>query len=481
MGDRSPGISSNRSSEDSAVHPSPPFRKDRQSPGKAPAGDAVHPRLRWSLLVGTAALGLGLLLAGACRERQRDPTAPRPEPAPVAQVRPEAPTPAVTARPPSPPPAPAVRTLPTITAEPSVGVLLARAASVEVQLLRPGRDGGGRAWPAGTMAAAVSGGRLLVAGQAIPGGELRLDFPPGAPGYRHGQRELAGALRLRLERDRVLLIEQEGLETYLTGVLAKEVQSTWPLEALKAQAVAARSYAAARYLTRHDQPWQLDASEQVDMAYAGHVAQVHPNLATALAQTRGQLLWYREQPLPAFFHAASGGHGEAVDAVWPERRTPDGKHELIAAMPAVRDPWDAAGRAVAAQRLGPWKASLPLDELRRLLVAAGQRDPGAIRAVRLVGKDPTSGRARQVRIDGASGAIELSGHQLRMALGSQRIRSTLWRDFRLDAGQLIVQGHGYGHGVGLPQASAWAMAKAGRPAGEMLRLYYPGAALVRRW
>ena len=295
------------------------------------------------------------------------------------------------------------------------------------------------------------------------------------------KRELAGSLRLRLERDRVLVIEQEGLDTYLTGVLAKEVQPEWPLEALKAQAVAARSYAAARYLTRHDQSWQLDASEQVDMAYAGHVARVHPNLATALAQTRGQLLWFRDQPLPAFFHAASGGHGEAVDAVWPERRTPDGKHGLAQAMPAVRDPWDAAGRAVAPQRLGPWKAALPLDELRRLLVAAGHRDPGAIRGARLMGKDPGSGRARQVRIDGALGALDLAAHQLRMAVGSTRIRSTLWRDFRIDAGQLIVQGHGYGHGVGLPQASAWAMARDGRLAGEILRLYYPGAALVRRW
>ena len=425
---------------------------------------------------------VGLVISGtcsACRLRERaGPVTPPPlrTPRPVA---PPAPEPPVTTAPAAATTGEPATHLPSLTSEPRLRILLARGDGPLVALLRPGRTAAGERIPAGTYTA-----RLTPAGPqlgTVALGDEPLRFAKGAGAtFRIGQRSFAGDLTLRPFKNTVAVCEVQKMETYLRGVLAKEVEPDWPLESLKALAVAARSYAAARWMARHRFAWHLDASEQVDMAYAGWVADPHPRLATALAQTRGDCLWYADQPLPAFFHAASGGHTEAVSAVWPERRTPDGATPLDPAMPDRVDPWDEAGRAVAPRRLGAWKVELPLAQIAEKLRAAS-KDVGRLTDIRITSMDRDRSRCRRLRVRGSSGQIDLSGHQFRMAMGSTLVKSTRWRDFRIVGDRLIIQGHGYGHGVGLPQASAWAMARAGKQAPEILAFYYAGADLRRRY
>jgi len=197
------------------------------------------------------------------------------------------------------------------------------------------RDAAGVSDRPGAVAVRLSGDRFALTGIPVllAGTEVRLRFTPGGGASftlrdgAGGRRSYAGDLVLVRHQGRLAVVEELPMERYLHGVIEKEVEPDWPLEALKAQAVAARSYATSKWMERHDQPWQLDASEQVDMAYAGYVARPHVRLSTAVEQTRGNLLWFAEQPLPAFFHAASGGHLADIRHVWPRRRCADGSRD----------------------------------------------------------------------------------------------------------------------------------------------------------
>jgi len=436
------------------------------------------------LLAGLAVL---LIALPACEARRRGgQTQPPPDPRPPAPVR------AVPAVEPSVDPAPQPRELPPITAEPTVRVLLAEGELLPVRLLQAARSEDGQLLPAGAYALRARGDAIVVVGQAtrLPGDEHRLGFASAfrracfaLPDGAGGRRPYAGELIVRMTADggSVQLIESLPISLYLRGVLAKEVEPDWPLEALKAQAVAARSYACAQWSQRHEQPVHLDASEQVDMAYAGFIAEPHLRLATALAQTRGDLLWYHEQPLLAFFHAASGGHTESPATVWPDRRCPDGVTPLGPAMPARHDRWHRDAVALAPQRLGPWEARIRLGELARRLRESGRHDVSRPFAVNVIEQDDDSLRARRLRIRHEAGELELSAHSLRMLMGSTTVRSTLWFTCHVQGDELVIRGDGYGHGVGLAQASAWAMARAGRLAPDILLQFYPGATLRRMW
>lgn len=434
-----------------------------------------HVSGRWVLCV-----LLATLLAGSACVPRRDRRAPPPPPAvPAVDVD------AADAPPPAEDPAPQPRALPTLEGEPGIRVLVDRGALLSLRLLNPGRTDDGVVIAPGAQAVRPSGDDAIAltgARRPLPGPQVVIRFRGAGPHFRAGPggRSFAGDLVVVRTGNAVAIVEEVGVEAYLLGVIAKEVEPDWPLEALKAQAVAARSYATAQWMRRHERPWQLDASELVDMAYAGHVAEPHVRLATAVTQTRGDLLLVAGQPLPAFFHAASGGFTSDIAHVWPHRRLPDGVTLLTDAMPPGPDPWAAHGARIAPERLGAWRYRITYAELERRL-RARDLDCGRVERVRIAERTPTGGRVTRVVITGSSATRTISAHALRMACGSTELKSTLWTDFRYSATALVIEGRGYGHGVGLPQASAWAMASAGKRATQILQRYYPGAVVARRW
>jgi stage II sporulation protein D len=456
-------------------------------PGRQEAGDVDNRSLRrlsWSFLAACLLVGVASLASQACQPRERpaltSSSRPAPAPAPVEApvVQPEAF--AVVE-------APQRRQLPPLQGEPTVRVLLERRELVALRFLRSAQGPGLQLEP-GAKAVRSDGQSFVITGlpRPVAGPELVLRFQPGAgpsftlPGPGNAVRPFAGDLVLRIDAGRIAVIEDLPMESYLHGVIQKEVEPDWPLEALKAQAVAARSYATAMWMERHASPWQLDASEQVDMAYACFVEKPHVRLSTAVDQTRGNLLWFADQPLPAYFHAASGGYVEDIRHVWPQRTCPDGITAPGPAMPSRPDPWALRGERVAPQRLGAWSFRITYQELGEKL-AARKLDFGQVHRIRVVEQDPVSGRARSVDITGSRLTGRISAHALRMACGSTRVKSTLWTSFRFSDTALVIEGRGYGHGIGLPQASAWAMAQGGELASTILRQYYSGASLVKKW
>jgi len=333
---------------------------------------------------------------------------------------------------------------------------------------------------------------------AAPGGLV----PLGAAQYR-------GRLRVVPMGDRLQAVNYIGLENYLPSVVGSEMPAKWPLAALKAQAIAARTYAMAQ--RRPGQLFDLQATV-ASQVYKGVGAET-TSTRQAVAQTNGQVLLYRGRLIDAVFHSCSGGSTENSGEIW-NRQLP-----YLTSVPDF-------------DQVSPvrnWRKSFEPQELRRAFVEID----GVTAIEPLV--TSTSGRIRQARVTGPGGQLVLSGAELRRRLG---LRSTLVRfqllapaqpqamalavapasyavepataelapaprpspgfRFRLPAPPpplppvaglsgsvrpaaaptLMAIGHGFGHGVGMSQWGAYGMALRGKSHAEILRHYYQGAELA---
>lgn len=441
---------------------------------------------------------LSLQIACTTRSTPPDATGRSPSSAPPASISgPETASSAV-------PAGQRALVLPTLDHEPVLGVLIAEAPALSFTLLASGQAEGLGTLAAGEHRVAAgpqglllvdgrpAGRQLAIAVAARSGGRFSATaLPPGG----------AGGKILRLDGEPLLvangalvqLVERIGLEGYLAGVVGTEMSPTWPLEALKAQAVAARSYAAARWTQRASRPWQLHWHYTVDMAYAGAGAPSSATLAAALATTRGQVLTRGGWPLPALFHASSGGATEEAAAVFAITM-PDGG-AIAGAMPSVVDPACEGGCSGLRQRSTHWrwKANVPLATITRELQEWTRGEPGKRPAFGAVtGIKPASrtaaGRVATVavehRLKGRLRTDTIAAMDFRLAVSPIKVPSTWWDSCQVVAakgGTLVLQGRGFGHGVGLSQVSAWGMARDGATVQTILARFYPGDALERRY
>ena len=302
-----------------------------------------------------------------------------------------------------------------------------------------------------------AGGRSLPAGGVrfrAFGGPIRMNGTP----YR-------GAIDVAASGGRLWVVNTVRLEDYLRGVVGREIPSGWPRPALRAQAVAARTFtllirAQADKKAKGRALFHLTAGTG-DQVYGGMPAE-NPAIDSAVAATEGLVVTYRGKIARAFFHASSGGRTEAVGAVWPSIGLP-----YLRGVPVPLERGDPAQE---------WRATVGLGALRRALVRTG-RFVGRIRAVTVVGRT-ASGRASRVRIDHRGGRLTVRAALLRRVLGYTRVRSTL---FRIDRNRdvLIFRGRGFGHGVGMSQQGARLLAESGKSYTEILAFFYPGTSLLR--
>ncbi len=454
------------------------------------------------LLSATCVLALAIVLVmSACRTR-----GPAADSAPTSV---EAPAPAevtanlvVNSAPPIVPPPAVVPQRPRLDREPLLRVFLLRGHSLTFSL-NASATCAGQTFAAGPVSATVSGGRLSLNGQPVAGKEAalvmaaapagRFTATPVPPFGAVKTMRFAGEPVLMIDRDEVLLLERVPLETYLAGVLPTEMNPSWPLAALQAQAIAARSYAASQYLTRWDRAWNIHWHYTVDMAYAGVPTRTSVTVAEAISSTRGQVLDVRGQPLLALFYACSGGRTEAAANVFPNLRLADGSN-AAAAMPSVNDAAAQAGcNGLKFPTHWRWKCDLPLKDVSAGLQAwsheqSGRPTFGTVTDVRAEGRFTDSGRVEQVairhRIDKKERTTRIPASEFRLAVGPGVVRSTWWDrclTVSTKGGQVVISGRGFGHGVGLSQVSAWQMAHDGKGPGAILAVFYPGAPVVMRW
>ncbi|RZA04600.1 MAG: SpoIID/LytB domain-containing protein, partial [Proteobacteria bacterium] len=146
----------------------------------------------------------------------------------------------------------------------------------------------------------VASGRLEV---TAPGGFLRVD------GKLYRQR-----LTVLARGNSCTVINTVSLEKYLAGLINKEMVPSWPIEALKAQAVAARTYALYQAQQNHGKDYDLDSSV-LDQVYDGAASET-PRSTSVVDATKGEVLAFANQPLKAYFHANCGGMTEVPVTVW---------------------------------------------------------------------------------------------------------------------------------------------------------------------
>lgn len=263
-----------------------------------------------------------------------------------------------------------------------------------------------------------------------------------------------GTMTIRRNEKGVDVINELRLEEYLYGVIPKEMSPQWPREALKSQAVAARTFALYQKEKNRDKGYDVYASTK-SQVYGG-VAVEHENATTAVNETQGKLLMWNGKLVLAYFHANSGGVTEDAENVWTAQ---------VPYLKSVRDKFSA--QAAGTQ----WNHAVDFVEMRRILNKKGT-NIGTVYEITPVEVSPT-GRTKKIRIVHSGGTTMLSGNDFRIKYDPQRIKSTLFH-VRKEDGGIIMQGSGYGHGVGMSQWGAYEMAKAGYGYIDILRFYYSG-------
>lgn len=247
------------------------------------------------------------------------------------------------------------------------------------------------------------------------------------------------------------------LEAYVAGVVAGEMPASFPPEALKAQAVAARSYALTRKI-------EAQAAGRDHDIGAGVLAQVWAERASPAARaaaeaTAGEVLAAGMDPVEAYFHAACGGRTEAGLAALGR------DHPYLAAVPC--------GRCEKAPRVR-WAVEVPARELARAAGLAGRAS-----AARVSARSAT-GRAERLEVEAGASRSSLGAVELRQRLGFSRLPSLAF-EVRPRGDGFLFEGRGQGHGAGLCQWGAAGLAREGRDYREILAHYYPGADVVRMY
>lgn len=295
-----------------------------------------------------------------------------------------------------------------------------------------------------------------------------------------------GRLELSVNgQGRIRVVNILDLEDYLKGVIGGEMGEVGreAYEALKAQAVASRTYALRKLQTQQNAPFDIKATAQ-DQFYGGYLLEKESS-NRAVRETRGLILVYHGEPIHALYHSTCGGRREDGKNVWPELD-----------FPYLKGGVDDLGWGTLCQDspnfrwIEEWSGEELDNIIRRALVSMGVSEvpaPGEVlRDIRILNRFK-SGRVKELLVKFSSHRYTFVGDQIRRVLrrpDGSLLRSTLFklqilRDGRGRIKAVMAIGFGNGHGVGMCQWGAIGMAKRGYRFDQILRYYYPGTFLRR--
>jgi stage II sporulation protein D len=243
------------------------------------------------------------------------------------------------------------------------------------------------------------------------------------------------------------------LEEYLLSVVPAEMPGSWPPEALKAQSIAARSYAVAN-LGKHEQDgFDLNCNAE-DQVYNGVAAETHAT-NQAVADTAGLVLKHDGRVISAFFHSTSGGYTELAEHVWGRP---------VKFLKSVPDYDDTAPFFTWTQKLTP-------ETIEQSLRKNGY-NPGDLLGMYVLARAPTA-RVRHVMVVGSQGVRLMGGDEFRRLLSLPSSNFNVGHEH----GVYLFAGRGHGHGLGLSQWGARTLAENGYNAAQILTYYYKDVSL----
>ena len=308
-----------------------------------------------------------------------------------------------------------------------------------------------------SAALAISGGNIRLDGKSLSHDKLVI-VPLAGQWLNLNGTPYRGELRIaKSARGDMDVINILDVEAYLYGVVPKEMSPKWHLEALKAQAIAARTYVLYQKEKSKDRDYDVIATT-ASQVYGGAGAESAMS-NQAVDETRGMVLLYDGQLALTYFHANSGGMTEEARRVWSAD---------VPYLNAVRDDYSVKAPGCL------WKLSLNIDKIRAALNRKGL-DVGQIERLMPVDISP-SGRVTKIKIFHGGKESVLTGNDFRLKTDPTQVKSTLFT-MTNEGDEIHLEGKGSGHGVGMSQWGAYIMAREGFSYGDILRHYYYGVEL----
>lgn len=251
-------------------------------------------------------------------------------------------------------------------------------------------------------------------------------------------------------------IETMPLETYIEGVVAAEIENDAPIEALKAQAVLARTFAV-KYISEGNCPHKgADISTDIKEAQAYDPSRVYSNIKEAVKQTKGIVVKYDGELINAYFHANSGG------------KTTTSRNGLNTEEDYPYLKVVSTGETEINTKNYNFSATFKKDEILSALRNMGVSVSSASNIQK--GELDESGRCKTLFVGGK----EVDANTLRLNLGSTKLKSTLIESIKDTGSEVVFTGRGYGHGVGLSQEAASFMAEGGKDYRQIISFFFDG-------
>jgi len=264
---------------------------------------------------------------------------------------------------------------------------------------------------------------------------------------------------IKVKNKKLLVVNVLELEQYIRGILYHESPHRWPLEALKVQAVAARTYALYRIATDKNQPFDV-TSDIYSQVYGGRSSERY-RANIAVERTQGEVMTYNNEILPAYFSATCGGHTEDVSELW--------KQDLL----------PLKGVICEFCKISPhyrWKKNFRSKDVQDKLNQHGY-NLGLIKEIKVLEKN-SSGRIRTLEITTREGkTMKIAGKDFRQIIGPNVLKSNKY-DIVMQGYYFDVLGQGWGHGVGMCQWGVLGMVRQGHTYQEILQYYYPGTQMM---
>lgn len=266
-----------------------------------------------------------------------------------------------------------------------------------------------------------------------------------------------GKIELRPEKRRIMVINIVSMHEYLLSVVPGEILSTWGREALKAQAIAARTYAYYHLVhNRGTAPYDLDSSTG-SQVYRGMGVE-KKTTSDAVIQTAGMIATYRGAPILSYFHSTCGGKTTGARHVWS-------KSEMDY-LRGVRCEFCKSSTKYS------WEAKLSRDDIRVNL----RKKYGAVGIIKSIQFKKNDDRVSGVVVLHSRGKVVVPGNAFRLLFSADSIRSLYFTSRTIRDG-ILLKGRGWGHGVGMCQWGARGMAEQGYSFRDILRHYYSGISI----
>ncbi|MCX8069854.1 MAG: SpoIID/LytB domain-containing protein [Thermodesulfovibrionales bacterium] len=250
------------------------------------------------------------------------------------------------------------------------------------------------------------------------------------------------------------LINEIPFEEYIKGVVAGEMGSNWEIEALKAQSVAARTYALFQIKYGPAQkPIKFHVSSSV-MHQVYKSGNVPESISRAVDETKGEIITFEGKPIIAYYHSTSGGKTEEASEVFSKSYP----YLIPIETSSELSPYHV------------WERKIPLQEIENAIQIKGIKDIA-------IDSFTASNRVKNFRLQRENNESLFAAKDLRRLLGWDRLPSTLITNIVKEDDALVIEGRGYGHGVGMCQWTALDLAKKGMNYKEILSFFYPGTTI----